>query len=136
MFNEPITDMETRPSDRRTLASSLLATGSSLVAAAVTVCAGCIAPVAFASLGGFGSLLSTWAVVGARIEPYRPYLLGASVALLTAAFWSLYRAQGRTDGASCSIHNRRTVRLSLLLATIVTAVAFAAPYLVFRYLVL
>ena len=88
-------------------------------------------------MGGFGSLLSTWAVVGARLEPYRPYLLGASVALLAASFWSLYRAQHRSaSGAACSIHGRRTARLSLLLATIVTAVAFAAPYLVFRYLVL
>ncbi|RMF22695.1 MAG: hypothetical protein D6760_06935 [Deltaproteobacteria bacterium] len=128
--------METTSANRRTLASSLLATGSSLVAAAVTVCAGCFAPVVFASMGGLGSVLSTWALVGARIEPYRPYLLAASVALLAASFWSLYAARRNAAAAACSIRTGRTARLSLLIATIVTVVAFAAPYLVFRYLVL
>ncbi|RMD82388.1 MAG: hypothetical protein D6815_09375 [Candidatus Dadabacteria bacterium] len=89
----------------------------------------------FASLGGFGSVLSAWAAVGAEIEPYRPYLLSASVGLILLSLWSLRRG-GRRATASCDIRAGRLARVSILVAVLATAVAFAAPYLVFRYLVL
>jgi mercuric ion transport protein len=63
--------------------SALGALGAAVAALAGTLC--CAGPAVVAALGAGGAL------AGARLEPFRPYLLGASMVMLAFGFWRAYR---------------------------------------------
>lgn len=88
----------------------------------------CIGPVLL-SLAGLGG-----AALLVRFEPYRPFFLAASAALLGAAFYLTYR---RTPAASCAPGSdcvlpgaRRGQKILLWLVTAAVVFAAAFPYLV------
>jgi hypothetical protein len=72
-----------------------------------------------------------------KLEPYRPWLLGASSALLAAAYYLTYRpapaAAADTQGDACTTctpASRRAARWSLWAATVVVVLLAAFPYYV------
>ena len=89
---------------------ALGAAGSSLLA---TLC--CVGPVAYSVIGAGGVLAA------ARLQPWRPWLLGISVLFLALGFWSAYRARTVTiDGQVCRLKTSRTIRITLWVAAILT----------------
>lgn len=69
------------------LATAGIGTGAAAVATVASAC--CVGPVtAPLVVGILGAGGAAWA---AGLEPYSPYLLTASGALLTYPFWALYR---------------------------------------------
>ena len=115
----------------RIIHSSLGASASSLLAALTALC--CIVPLGLASAGALGSVAYTWAGIATELSPYRPYMLGVSVVLLSFGFSRFYFAKG---AGSCSIRAGRVTRLSLWIAAGVTMIAAALPHFLFRYVVL
>lgn len=95
--------------------------GALLAAAGASLC--CILPVAVALLG-VGS-----AAAAAHFEPYRPYLLAATGALLAFAFYRAYRPIRCAPGESCAVpaHRRRN-RILLWLAAVMALGLVAFPY--------
>lgn len=102
-----------------------------LVMAAVLTALGaslcCILPVAVALLG-VGS-----AALGAKWEPLRPYLAGATILLFGFAFYQVYKP-GDTEcapGSSCSVPaNQRRQRLLLWAIAVVALALVTFPYYV------
>lgn len=95
----------------------------------------CITPVA---LGAAGLAL---AGVGAKLEPYRPYFLGATFLFLAFGFYHAYRPQAEEcegDKICATPKGRRRLRLTLwiitLLAIVLSAIPYAASY--YTYLTL
>jgi hypothetical protein len=90
-----------------------------------TVAAGILCCLPFAT-GVFGATL---AAVGARFEPWRPYLTAISVGLLACAFFLSYRRNATTceTGACDTAPNARTRRLVVWLVAIVVIVLLTAP---------
>src|SRR5258708_37602457 len=82
--------------------SSLGAIASGVVATATTFC--CVGPAVIAVLGTGGVLDA------ARLAPYRPYFIIASVLLLGLGFWLAYRPQGGCIGATCTTTSARITR--------------------------
>lgn len=102
---------------------SLTAIGATVVALFDTLC--CAGPVAVALLGVSG------AVAAARFEPYRPYFIALSVALIAFGFWRLRRAR------RCACLSPREARwlprllwLGTILTALVAALTVAQPLLV------
>ncbi|GAB4207045.1 MAG: hypothetical protein OHK0013_24280 [Sandaracinaceae bacterium] len=113
---------------RATIAASA---GSILSAFLASAC--CVGPLIFAllGLGGAGLLV--------RFEPYRPYFMAITFALLGTGFYFTYRrpslapATGGVDGAACDCpapRTNRAGRIMLWVATIVVAGFLVFPYLV------
>jgi len=101
--------------------NALLSTGAVLAAIGASLC--CILPVAVA-LFGVGS-----AAAAARFEPYRPYLLAVTAALLVFAFYSAYRPVACAPGEACAVPaNRRRNRILLWLVAVVALGLVAFPY--------
>lgn len=97
--------------------------GAGVVAAASGASLCCILPLAVALLG-VGS-----AAAAATFEPYRPYLLAASGALLAFAFYRAYRpAECPPDGARAVPANRRHARILLWTVAVVALGLVAFPY--------
>jgi|SRR5271156_2030203 len=101
------------------IGSSLSAIGSSLVAAATTLC--CVGPAVIAVLGTSG------VVAAARLAPYRPYFIVGSVLLLALGFWLAYRPQGGCIGKTCTTTSAKITRALLWLAAVVTGAAILLP---------
>ena len=106
-----------------TTGSSWLGVGALLAAVGASVC--CVLPVVVA-FAGVGS-----AAFGAMFEPYRPYMIGATVLLLGFAFYRAYRPQATecAPGESCAVpENRRRQRLLLWIVAIVAMLLLTFPY--------
>ncbi len=97
--------------------------GTGVVAAALGASLCCMLPLAVAMLG-VGS-----AAVAAKFEPYRPYLLVASGALLACAFYRAYRPVECAPGEACAVPaNRRRGRILLWAVAAVALGLVAFPY--------
>ncbi|MBA3547005.1 MAG: mercury transporter MerT [Planctomycetes bacterium] len=101
----------------------------SAVVSAIVASACCIGPLVLAALGigGAGSLL--------KFEPYRPYFIVLTAALLGLGFYLTYRAPrppaDKTD-CSCESPKRTLPKVMLWLATVVAIIALAFPYIAAR----
>lgn len=93
------------------------------IVAAVGASACCILPIAVALLG-VGS-----AAFGAKLEPFRPWLLVATAGLLGAAFFVAYRPRHCAPGEACASETtRRRSRWILWLATLLAVALMTFPY--------
>lgn len=122
------TSPEQHRDHRWTVASSVSAVITAVVASAC-----CIGPLVLAALGigGAGLLL--------KLESYRPYFIGLTLALLGGGFYVTYRkpkmATAQVGGPECACERPKVHRLGKILlwvATVVVAVALAFPYLAAR----
>lgn len=112
-------------------ASVLAGAGSILSALLASAC--CVGPLVFAllGLGGAGLLV--------KFEPYRPYFVALTFALLGAGFYVTYRkprlaaAPAAASGPACDCPAPRTNRVGRAMLWISTAVVVA--FLAFPYLV-
>ncbi|MBL9020744.1 MAG: mercury transporter MerT [Myxococcales bacterium] len=116
-------------SDRATFAASA---GSILSAFLASAC--CVGPLIFAllGLGGAGLLV--------KFEPYRPYFMAITFALLGTGFYFTYRrprtsasAASGADGAACDCPAPRTNRAGRMMLWVATVLVVG--FLVFPYLV-
>ena len=92
-------------------------------AVAASLC--CITPV-LAFLGGASELASSFS----SIEPYRPYLIGATVLIFAFAWYQKLKPQKQVD-CDCEIDNKKSFWQSKLFLGIVSGVAalmIAFPY--------
>jgi mercuric ion transport protein len=104
---------------RMAAGSAIGAAGVALAALFGTFCCAGSAVVALIGAGG--------ALAAARLEPYRPYLLGAAVVMLAFGFWRAYRpARG---GAACSVRTGRVVRAMLWCSAVIVLAGALAPRL-------
>lgn len=95
--------------------------GALLTAVGASLC--CILPVAVAFLG-VGS-----AAVGARLEPFRPWLAAVTLAFLGYAFYRAYRPIECAEGEACAISaSRRGHRVALWIVSALALVLMAFPY--------
>ena len=99
--------------------SAVGAVGAAITAMVATLC--CAGPAVVAVLGAGGALTA------ARLEPYRPYLLAAAIAMLALGFWRAYRPS--PTGVACSVGTGRVVRVILWLAALITLASAVAPRL-------
>jgi mercuric ion transport protein len=105
--------------------------GGSIVAAFLAS-ACCVGPLIFALLGlGGGALL-------VKFEPYRPYFIAVTFALLGSGFYLTYRKPrlapaSSVDGAACDCPAPRTNRAGRILLWV--ASALVVGFLVFPYFV-
>ena len=103
--------------------SRWLGVGVLLAAVGASLC--CVLPVVVA-FAGVGS-----AAFGAMFEPYRPYMIGATLLLLGFAFHRAYRPQATecAPGESCAVpENRRRQRLLLWIVAVVAMLLLTFPY--------
>lgn len=96
------------------------AAASVIVAGVASAC--CLGPVVLVLLGvgAFGASL-------AALEPYRPFLLAVTLALLGAAFYSAYRPAGTSV---CAPASRRRAKLGVWLAALFVTALVTFPYYV------
>ncbi len=90
----------------------------------------CITPLA---LGAFGLGL---AGLGARLEPYRPYLMAATFLFLGFAFYQAYRPESNVcePGRLCSTpRGRRALRWTLWIILALAVLFSLSPYLASYY---
>ena len=98
-----------------------LNTGAVLAAFGASLC--CILPVGVAVLG-VGS-----AALGARLEPFRPWLAGLTVIFLGFAFYQAYKPVECEPGETCAVPaSRRRHRIALWIVAVVAVVLMAFPY--------
>jgi hypothetical protein len=98
------------------------------VGAALAASACCIGPVAF-SLIGAGALGAS----AIRLEPYRPWLIGLTVALVAVAFYGAYRPASSPEpceGGLCLPQSKRGARVVAWVAAAIAALLIAFPYYV------
>lgn len=101
--------------------SLLLNVGAVLAAFGASLC--CILPVAVALLG-VGS-----AALGAKLEPFRPWLAGLTVIFLGFAFYQSYKPAECDPGEACAVPaRRRRHRIALWIVAIVAVALMAFPY--------
>jgi mercuric ion transport protein len=82
----------------------------------------CAGPLVVAVIGTGG------AVAAARLQPYRPYLLGASCVLLGIGFWRSYRRDRACAADSgCKVRSSRPTRIVLWIAAVATLASALAP---------
>lgn len=96
------------------------------VGAALAASACCIGPVVF-SLMGAGAL----SAASTKLEPYRPWFMAATVALLGVAFYAAYRPAASEDACGdevCAPASRQTAKMLVWIAAIVAAILVAFPY--------
>ena len=94
--------------------------GAVLAALGASLC--CILPVAVAVLG-VGS-----AALGAKLEPFRPWLAGLTVIFLGFAFYQAYKPVECEPGEACAVPSRRRHRLALWMVAVVAVALMAFPY--------
>jgi mercuric ion transport protein len=99
--------------------SALGAAGAAIAALFGTLCCAGSAVVALLGAGG--------ALAAARLEPYRPYLLGAGVVMLAFGFWRAYRPAAA--GRACSVKTGRLVRVMLWCSALLLIASALAPRL-------
>ena len=100
--------------------SAIGAIGVALTALTATLC--CAGPAVFAVVGAGGAMAAV------KLEPYRPYFLAASIAMLAFGFWRAYRpASVGESGGDCSIRTGRVVRGTLWAAGLITLFCAIAP---------
>lgn len=104
------------------IGSSLGAIASGLAATATTFC--CVGPAVIAVLGTSGVLAA------ARLAPYRPYFILASIVLLGFGFWLAYRPRGGCIGKTCTTTSAKITRALLWVAALVTGAAILLPNLI------
>ena len=112
--------------DRTTLASA----GSVLAAVGASAC--CVVPLVLLSFGVTGAWLANFNA----LYPYRPYLIGITLALLLARYVWVYRnrRECREKGTVCraafsSRFNKATVWVSTALIATAIGLPYAAPWL-------
>jgi len=94
-----------------------------LAAVAASLC--CITPV-LAFLGGASGFASSFSWV----EPYRPYLIGLTIAVFTFAWYQKIKPQKQV-GCDCEADNKKSFRQSksfLVIVTVVSGLLMAFPY--------
>ncbi len=99
------------------------ALGSMGAALVASTC--CIGPVVF-SLMGAGAL----SAASTKLEPYRPWFIAGTVALLGVAFHAAYRPAAVNTGCDdlCAPAPKRTAKIVVWIAAIVAAILIAFPY--------
>lgn len=117
------------PEDRSRRWSIAASLGSIVAAFIASIC--CVGPLIFALLGvgGAGLLI--------ELEPYRPYFIALTLALLGIGFYFAYRkpkgaAAPSTEGPQCDCpapRARRAGKIMLWVATVLVAALLAFPYL-------
>jgi mercuric ion transport protein len=104
-----------------------IATGGSLLGAlAMTSC--CILPLVLVSFGVGG----VWIAQLTALYAYKWYTFAIAAGFIGYGFWKLHRAEAGEcrDGSVCARPvNRRVMKASLWLATVVTAIAVIFPYI-------
>lgn len=99
------------------------------IAAALGASLCCIVPVAVALLG-VGS-----AALGAKLEPFRPYFLVLTLAILGFAFYQAYKPQKCEPGEACAVPaSRRRQRVLLWIVAVVAVALMSFPYYVNKLL--
>lgn len=99
--------------------------GSLLGALAMTSC--CILPLVLVSFGVGG----VWIAQLTALYAYKWYTLTFAAGFIAWGFWKVHRAEAGAcrDGTVCARPvNRRIMKASLWLATVVTAIAMIFPY--------
>ena len=103
-----------------------MAAGGLLGALAASSC--CILPLALFGLGVSGAWIGNFT----RLAPYQPFFIAATLAFLGYGYWLVYRSSTRAcaNGEACArpLPNR-TVKTSLLLATILVVVALGFDFI-------
>ena len=107
-------------------AASTRLLGGGAIASAVAASICCFGPLVLALMGlGGGALLL-------KVEPYRPYSLGAALVFLGAAFYLAYRRgplEECAPSASCAApSSRRGQRIALWIVAVIVVLAAAFPY--------
>ena len=89
------------------------------VGAAVAASACCIGPVVFTLLGA-GAL----SAASLKLVPYRPWLIGVTVALVGIGFSGAYRppSPGCAADGTCTPQSQRTARILVWIAAVTAAV--------------
>jgi mercuric ion transport protein len=126
---DPSAKKELSAAERRAGSWSIAATAGS-IATAFLASACCVGPLVFAllGLGGAGLLV--------KFEPYRPYFLTVTFALLGTGFYFTYRkpkAAAAVGGDACGCpapRTNRAGRILLWIATLLVVAFLAFPYLV------
>lgn len=96
---------------------------AAVVLSAVGASLCCILPVAVAILGA-GS-----AALGARLEPFRPFFIVLTVALLGFAFYQAYKPRKCGPGDVCAVPaNRRRYRIFLWMVAGAATLVIAFPH--------
>lgn len=101
------------------------------LAGAVGSIACCAGPLILASLGIGGSIAGRFA----RLDPYRPWLMGLTVLFFGWAFWKTYRKDANcTPGSTCSVEpivgrQRRMLWVLAGLAFLIMAFPWYGPWL-------
>jgi hypothetical protein len=96
------------------------AAGSAATSLLATLC--CVGPLGYAVLGAGGVL------VAARLQPWRPWTLGATALFLAFGFWSAYRRRvSVVDGRVCRVRASRAIRWTLWVAAVVTVAVAVLP---------
>jgi mercuric ion transport protein len=107
----------------RVAGTAVGAVGAALTAALASLC--CVGPIVVSVVGVSG------AVLAARLGPYRPYLMAASLLLLGASFWPAYASPTFSpSGAACPTRSGRATRLVLWIAAAAWIVALLLPSVV------
>jgi mercuric ion transport protein len=116
---------------RTTRRKGWLASGSVIGAILASSC--CILPLVLVSLGIGGAWMSNLTA----LEPYQPYFLAVTLALLAAGFYSAYRKpkSACSTEAACSADGycgtplaERVIKIALWGATVLVALVLAWPY--------
>lgn len=108
-------------SERRVIGTGAgAASGSSLIAAIASFC--CVGPWAVMLFGVPGAIMI------ARWEPYRPYLIAASAGLLAWVFWRTYRLRRACAAGECAAGPSPWLIVALWTATGLWLFALVAPY--------
>jgi mercuric ion transport protein len=113
-------------SDRSKVGDRVATTGSLFGALAMTSC--CILPLVLVSLGVGG----VWIAQLTALYAYKWGTFSVASVFLAWGFWNVYRPAGGTcrDGAACALPvNRRLMKASLWLATVVVLIALIFPYI-------
>lgn len=102
------------------IGSSVGAVGTATAAVLGVLC--CAGPAVAAVLGAGGALAA------ARLQPLRPYLLGAAVTMTAYGLWRIYWPKRRLSGeGACASRVGRRAKVIVWIATVATAASFLAP---------
>lgn len=110
---------------------SLIAAGGLLGALAASSC--CILPLALFSLGVSGAWIGSFT----RLAAYQSYFIVATLAFLGYGYWLVYRSSMRAcaEGEACARPlSSRIVKTSLIVATVLVAVALGLDFIAPLYL--
>lgn len=110
---------------RQGMRERLVAGGSLLGAIGTASC--CVLPLVLFTLG----LSGAWIGALLALEPYQPYFVAVTLALLGVGYWLVYGRPKRAcaEGEACARPmSGRLVETSLWTATVLVVVAIAFPY--------